>query len=863
MVAIGQTNESLIYEYVPGEIIVQTKDITKLRQFINNQTNISSRAKNFKIPKVAIEEITSSSFQLAVIKTDETEVDGLMTKIRNNETTVHVQRNKIIKLREKPNDPEFIKQWTLDNPIEGVDHKVLKAWDITTGGVTALGDTIVVAIIDDGVGRHDDLVDNLWVNHQEIPGDGIDNDKNGYIDDYFGWNSENKNDNIFTEERHGTSIAGIIGAKGNNGKGVTGINWNVKLMIIDMGNITEANALKAYAYVYDMRKLYNESAGKKGAFIVVTNSSWGIDFGKAKDAPIWCDFYNKLGEIGILNCVASVNKNIDIDVLGDLPTTCESDYIVGVTNLNRFNVLNSDASFGKKSIDLGAYGQRALTTSRNNTYAEFVGTSSATPHVVGAIALAYSVACPEMIKLSKNDPALAAKWMKHILLSSVSPNDVLNNKSTSRGTLDIGTFVTKTQELCGNCPLFYVENDEVTNREGIEKFKFYKEGGTIDLRIRKTEDSIWTVYNNFKEIDSINNLSLCEEIEYQIRHRCNQIAIDSFGYSRYINTYGCCTNVTNLDVKFDTDKIIIKSELTDLVDFTKFEYRKKDDTNWQNIDIIDQNSIKAITNCTLFEYRAFNSCLNNRTRSDTTAINFISTDCGVCTSPTYCTPSSISNRQEWINDVTINENQWKTGQGSKGFEPILSYNIPTFKLGIKYPIKINLGFSGTPFRERFYVYFDTNQDGLFKQDELILVSKDRASSLSDTIIFPPTAKEGISRLRIIMSFAEISSPCTWPELFGEVEDYCINIDRSTNNPSIENNSFSSINTIVTDNLYLRNIPEFQNASHQYSIFNSHGQLIVKGNIKDNLIDCSHLSNSIYFIKIEGNNLIQSFKFIKI
>jgi hypothetical protein len=114
-----------------------------------------------------------------------------------------------------------------------------------------------------------------------------------------------------------------------------------------------------------------------------------------------------------------------------------------------------------------------------------------------------------------------------------------------------------------------------------------------------------------------------------------------------------------------------------------------------------------------------------------------------------------------------------------------------------------------------------------------------------------------------MSFSEISSPCTWPELFGEVEDYCINIDRSTNNPSIENYSFTSINTIVTDNLYLKNISEFQSSSYQYSIFNSNGQLIEKGNLKDNLIDCSHLSNSIYFIKIEGANLIQSFKFIKI
>jgi serine protease len=851
-----------VYQFVPGEVIVQTRSMEDLENLKMSMQNLSSRAQQSETKKVAFEKLQSSILPIALLRTDENNVEELLREIYKRKETVHVQRNRVLQLRSTPNDPDFIRQWSLNNPVEGFDSNILKAWKTTTGGITATGDTIVVAIIDDGVGRHDDLVKNLWINNLEIPGDGIDNDGNGFIDDYYGWNSQNKNDNIFTDERHGTAIAGLIGASGNNGLGIAGINWNVKLMIIDMGNITEANALSAYSYVYEMRKLYNDTNGKKGAFIVVTNSSWGIDFGKAKDAPIWCEFYNKLGEVGILNCVATVNKDINIDVEGDLPTTCTSEYLIGVTNVNRLNEKNNDASFGKKSIDLGAYGQRAYSTTSNNRYAEFVGTSSATPHVVGAIALAYSVPCDQLIMTAKNDPSQAARLVKHLLLSTVTPNSSLINKSTSSGLLNIGNLVEATQKLCENCNLFLTENDPETIEEKFSKINVFDPKGNVDLRLKKAEDTVWTYFNDLFDGDFINLPDLCTEMEYQVRHQCNNTALDSFGYSRYFYSYGCCTPVTNLNVTYNNQNLNLTNSLPQLVDFTQFEYRLKDDIIWKSFKLINQGNVSDISDCQLYEYRAYNSCLNQRTLSDTTSITNVSTQCGNCTLQEYCLPNNVNNRQEWIDSVAIGNNVWQTGKGALGYNSLLSYKIPILRKGIKYPISIGPGYLGTAFRQRFYVYLDLNQNGIFEKEELVLSSLDRSTSFSDSLIIPPVTLSGITRMRIIMSFTEIGTPCEINELFGEVEDYCVNIEEATHSPILQN-SENYISNPVSNFLHIDLHDSYDKTKINYTIFDMNGKIILKGKSEGTSIDCTYLKNGIYLINLSSPELNQTFKFVKI
>jgi subtilisin family serine protease len=170
----------------------------------------------------------------------------------------------------------------------------------------------VIAVVDDGYDfDHVDLVQNIWHNRDEIPGDQIDNDGNGYIDDYKGLNVLTGKDD-HPKHQHGTQVCGVLGAKGNNALGVTGINWNVKLMLISNAGY-ESEVIEAYQYALDMRKKYDDTDGAEGAFVVATNLSGGIDFEFAQDHPLWCEMYDKLGVAGILSVAAAPNHSISVD----------------------------------------------------------------------------------------------------------------------------------------------------------------------------------------------------------------------------------------------------------------------------------------------------------------------------------------------------------------------------------------------------------------------------------------------------------------------------------------------------------------------------------------------------------------------
>src|SRR5690606_9496705 len=143
-------------------------------------------------------------------------------------------------------------------------------------------------------------------NTDETPNNGIDDDNNGYVDDYDGWNAYNSTGNI-PSANHGTHVAGIAGAIGNNEIGISGVNWNVKTMPIAGSSGNEATVVEAYAYALEMRARYNETDGDEGAFIVVTNTSFGVDMGDPTNFPIWCSMYDELGEVGILSCAATAN----------------------------------------------------------------------------------------------------------------------------------------------------------------------------------------------------------------------------------------------------------------------------------------------------------------------------------------------------------------------------------------------------------------------------------------------------------------------------------------------------------------------------------------------------------------------------
>ncbi|MDZ4662698.1 MAG: S8 family serine peptidase [Pseudomonadota bacterium] len=358
-------------------------------------------------------------------------------------TVAYAQPNhKITRRSRTPNDAEFSSQWSLQNSNKaGADIGATLAWTLGVGGKDPLGNDIVVAIVDGGVDiSHPDLLKNIWTNQNETADNGIDDDGNGYIDDIHGWDVGTNSGTIAVEE-HGTHVAGIAGARGNNKMQVTGVNWEVKLMAVSIPGDTDTTAavIKAYGYVTTQKKLWSMSRGTKGANVVTTNSSFGIDGGdcKSNEFKVWNDLYNEMGKYGILSAGATANMSIDVDVEGDVPTGCTSPYIIAVTNTTELDELNFGAAYGKTSVDLGAPGTDVLSTIRDGELGVKSGTSMATPHVAGGVGLLHHLMSKKLAELFISKPAEAALKLKDLLLNTVDPIVDLKNVTVSGGRLNI------------------------------------------------------------------------------------------------------------------------------------------------------------------------------------------------------------------------------------------------------------------------------------------------------------------------------------------------------------------------------------------------------------------------------------------
>ncbi|MEL7160264.1 MAG: S8 family serine peptidase [Bacteroidota bacterium] len=341
-----------------------------------------------------------------------------------------VERNRSVQFRNPPNDDNYANEQ--GNLVRAGFEK---AWALTTGGQTGDGTEIVVAILDAGfTPQHPDLAPNLWNNPGEIPGDGIDNDNNGYADDLHGWDMIGADADL-PANTHGTQVTGILGARGNNGLGVAGTNWNVKLMLLAIN--TTADIIEAYEYIRQHRKRWNESGGSEGSLVVATNASFGIEGETCAGFTVWGDLYDELGREGILTAASTANRSWDVDVNGDMPTDCPSEYLLGVTNVGPDDVLHRSSAYGRENVDLAAPGEGSYTTRVGGTYGPFGSTSAAAPYVTGAIALLYATPCDNFFGRIRQDPAGAALLVRDALLSSVQPQPTLQFKTASGGTLDV------------------------------------------------------------------------------------------------------------------------------------------------------------------------------------------------------------------------------------------------------------------------------------------------------------------------------------------------------------------------------------------------------------------------------------------
>ncbi len=766
-----------------GYMLVQLKKGTALEQLL---VDTRSGTKSGIIP----ERVISRRLGIYLVRFDHSRIhEGrLLEDLRADKHVQVAQFDHLPTLRVEPDDPRFLDQWQWYNTgqtggLMDADIDADEAWNITQGGVTVSGDTIVVAIIDDGLDyTHEDIAANAWINYHEIDGNGIDDDGNGYIDDIRGWNAYDDSPDIWAEN-HGLNVAGMIGAVGNNQVGISGINWNVKIMMI-VGGTPESAALASYAYALEQRIQYNESNGTKGAFVVATNSSWGIDFGQPADAPLWCAFYDSLGQHGILSAGATANRNIDIDVTSDLPTGCPSEYLLSVTALNHNNERTFSA-YGLTQVDFGAPGEDIFTTTRNNGYGSTSGTSFASPIAAGLVALLYSAPCPGFGDLVHSNPSAAALYIRDLMFLGVKPIPGMETTIRLGGGLNAGNSMELMMSLCSDCPIpFNLEAEVFSDMEVVVTWNMIDTAESVNARYKQVAASVWDTLFDVSSPLLLSDLLGCSLYEIEFESICADTST-GFSSNHQFNTLGCCDVPTDLEATLSVDgEIWISWNPVFAADSYLFQYKKSTDPAWTDLEVAPTPIIvfTETEECTFYEFRIQTLC--DTSESGFTEITSIRTKgCGNCIDLTYCESKGDDASEEFIDSVIIGSLVSYTGNnGGYFFSESLN---PSYEAGQAYNLWIRPGFSpGDSFDEKFRIWLDANQDGVFEEDELImdtLLLEDDAI-LNTLLNIPSAALAGSTRMRISMAFSNPffptnQEPCGSID-FGEVEDYCVTILRN-------------------------------------------------------------------------------------
>jgi len=774
-----------------------------------------------------------------------------------------VQKNHYVFERETiPSDTLFDNLWHLKNTgqtggVVDADIDAPDAWDITTGGLTTHNDTIVVCIIEgNGVDiNHVDIKDNHWKNYGEIQNDGIDNDNNGYIDDFNGWNVISTDDAIGAGS-HGTRVAGMIGATGNNITGVVGVNWKVKLMVVQGQQASnEASVIAAYSYPLKMRKLYNDSYGQEGAFVVATNSSWGIDNGDPADSPLWCAMYDSLGYYGILNVAATTNSSYNIDVVGDLPTTCASEFLIAVTMTNSQDLI-AGSGYGPINVDLGAPGSLVQSTSPGNTYSTVSGTSFASPCVAGCVALAYSAPCAEFINFVKYDPAQASLDMRQYILSSVDVVPGLMADVASGGRMNIKNAIDSIIASCDPnlcVPPYNLIAANITDSVADISWS----GFSADYVFYLQEGSSAPVEIGVFGASSISfdTLTPCTWYTILIKSDCGT---DSSNYSfpLVFQTDGCCENpLLILDSK---TKNSITLSWPPVLYSTNYDLRYKvsSESVWTEVlNVTSPYIFSGLTPCTEYDFQIHTTCTDS-THGYSSTQAFLTLGCGACTEQTYCSVAGANSGAEWIAGITINGFSNTTGNDLGWLQS--NQIITALTPGISYNVTLIPGYSGFNFTEEFSVWIDFDQDGIFEASEIVINNQSTNTTLLSSILIPSGAPIGITKMRIGMSAGTAPAICPSSSFYGEYEDYCVYIGPQS---GIEENNLtlSIYPNPVTDELFI----QFSETIPEIRIFDSSGREVIRLlNYNGAPIQTAGLSNGLYIIEVKTNDAIYKTKFVK-
>jgi hypothetical protein len=366
------------------------------------------------------------------------DVDAAIAKLQQDPQVRYAEPNYVITIAALPNDPAFGNTWGLNNTGQTIngspgtpdaDIDAPEAWNATTGS-----SNVTVAVIDTGVDwSHPDLSSQIWINPGEIcsgcRNDGIDNDHNGFVDDWHGWDFANNDNNPTDDHGHGTHVAGTIGAAGNNGTGVAGVNWNVKIMPVKFlnaqGSGTDAGAVSAVLY-----------AAQNGADVM--NNSWADNV----YSQALADAINVADQHNSLFVAAAGNNGTDNDSTPTYPASYDMPNVVSVAATDNKDNRAFFSNTGRRSVDLGAPGVDIYSTWPGGGYQYLSGTSMATPHVTGAAALAKAAF-----------PSASAAGLKALLLGTVDPKPGLATTTSSGGRLNIGNAV-----ACGATPQVWIDS---------------------------------------------------------------------------------------------------------------------------------------------------------------------------------------------------------------------------------------------------------------------------------------------------------------------------------------------------------------------------------------------------------------------
>ena len=350
----------------------------------------------------------------------------------------------------------------------GVDIGAQEAWSIYGNGSR----DVVVALIDTGVDTgHPDLQGSLWVNTDEIPGNGVDDDGNGYIDDTNGWNFYANNNQLYagTEDSHGTHAAGTIAAQSGNGIGISGIarGGRVKVMVLKAlgGNSGLGSSLTVIQAIR-----YAEANGA-----TICNLSLGT---LANDPAL----YETIAKSSMLFVAAAGNNGMDTDVTPCYPASYNLDNVISVGNLTSNGMLHTTSNYGAASVDLAAPGTYILSTVPG-TYGFMSGTSMAAPMVTAAAAMVYTY-------YDTSSPA----DVKRTLLSTTSPLPALQGKTATGGMLDLAAALSVPREQMTGAA-FQLPSGPNAPQIVTSQLNM---GGTVMIAIRVTDadgDLCATVYN--------------------------------------------------------------------------------------------------------------------------------------------------------------------------------------------------------------------------------------------------------------------------------------------------------------------------------------------------------------------------------